>query len=264
MRPKPERMPLTAHLEELRKRIMYIAASLAVGFTVCFNYSEDLLAWVQLPLSINVNLKPTFPFVFTTYVPSATKLIFLAPAEAFWIHMKIAFVAGIFLALPFILTQIWLFISPGLLPKERRYALPFIVSATVMFVLGALFCQYFVLPFGIQFLLTYKTEHLTPMISIGSYVDFCSKFLLGFGIVFELPLIITLLSKLGIVTPQFLSKNRKYAFLLAFVVAAILTPTPDMFNQTLMAAPIVVLYEVGIIMARLVGRKKEDVEADEA
>jgi sec-independent protein translocase protein TatC len=178
-------------------------------------------------------------------------------------YMKLGFIAGIFLALPFLLLQVWLFISPGLKKRERMYALPFIVSGTGMFVLGALFCQYVILPFAMQFLLTYQTAQLTPMISVGHYVDFCSKFLLSFGLVFELPLVITLLSKLGLVTPQFLARNRKYAVLIAFIVAAILTPTPDMFNQTLMAAPILVLYEIGIIMARLVGGKKEVPAADE-
>jgi len=261
---KTDRMPITAHLEELRKRLMYSVIALAIGFGISFNYSEELLAWMQLPLTITVGFALKAPYVIATYTPSPTKLVFLAPAEAFWMYMKIAFVAGIFLALPFILAQIWLFVSPGLLPKERRYALPFIVSATLMFVMGALFCQYFILPFGIKFLLTYQTAQLTPMISVGNYIDFCSKFLLGFGLIFELPIVITLLSKLGIVTPQFLARNRKYAILIAFVVAAVLTPTPDAFNQVLMAAPILVLYEVGIIMARLFGKRKEAPAAEES
>ena len=255
---KTDRMPITAHLEELRKRILYSVVAIAAGFSLAFNYSEDLLAWLQLPLTIVIHFKPSPPFIFATYNAAATKLYFFAPAEAFWIHMKIAFVAGIFLALPVMLAQVWLFISPGLMPKERRYALPFVVSATGMFALGALFCQYIILPFAIQFLLTYKTEHLTPMISIGQYVDFCSKFMLSFGIVFELPLVILVLSKLGIVSHQFLSRNRKYAILIAFIVAAVLTPTPDMFNQTLMALPILVLYEIGILLARIFGTRKEE------
>jgi len=254
---KNDRMPILSHLEELRKRILYSVAALAAGFVVCFSYSEELLVWMKLPLTINLNIKSAAPYVYATYLPSPTKLIFTAPAEAFWTSMKISFVAGIFIALPFILAQIWLFVSPGLLPRERRYALPFVVSATAMFVLGAMFCQYLILPYALRFLLSYQTAELTPMISVEKYIDFCSKFLLAFGLIFELPLIITLLSKIGIVTPQFLAKNRKYAVLIAFIAAAILTPTPDMFNQVLMAAPIIVLYEVGIIMARIFGRKKE-------
>ena len=260
---KEERMSILMHLDELRRRILYCVVALTIGFGVCFNYSEDLLRWMMLPLTMTLNIKTQFPFFFATYSGQTFKLTFLELTEPFWMHMKIAFVAGIFLALPFMLAQLWFFISPGLLPKERKYLLPFVVSATIMFVTGALFCQYFVLPFAIKFLLTYKTENLVQMITIGRYVDFVSKFLLAFGLVFELPLIITLLSRLGLVTPQFLARNRKYAILLAFVVAAVLTPTPDAFNQALMAAPIIVLYEVGIIMARLVGKKKPAPAAQE-
>ena len=251
------RMPITAHLAELRKRLLNTVVALFVGFLVCFQFSQPLLTWLRLPLTFTLNFDQVFPYAHPGSIKSPATLIFTEPAEAFWMYMKIGFIAGIFLALPFVFTQVWLFISPGLLPKERRYALPFVISATVLFILGALFCQYFLLPFAIQFLLTYQTEGLVPMISVGKYVDFVSKFLLASGLIFELPLIILVLSKLGIVTPQFLAKQRKYAILLAFIAAAILTPTPDMFNQTLMAMPIIVLYEVGIIVARLFGRKKE-------
>ncbi|HLB24774.1 MAG TPA: twin-arginine translocase subunit TatC [Nitrospirota bacterium] len=253
---REERLPILAHLEELRKRVLYSVIALAIGFFVSFQYSEYLLSWMQIPLTLVLKFQGAWPYVYATHAESPTRLVFLAPAEAFWMYMKIAFVAGIFFSLPVILTQIWLFVAPGLLPRERRYALPFVVLSTMMFVLGALFCQYVILPFAVRFLLTYQTKDLTPMISVGNYVDFCSKFLLAFGLVFELPLVITLLSKMGLVTPQFLSRHRKYAVLLSFIAAALLTPTPDVFNQLLMAVPILVLYEVGIIMARLVGRKK--------
>jgi sec-independent protein translocase protein TatC len=256
-------MSILAHLDELRKRLMYIAIALFIAFMVCFQYWEDLLRWMKLPLTLVLTVKTKYPYVFPTYLPSPTKLIFLAPGEAFWMALKIAFIASIFLALPFILFQVWLFISPGLLPRERRWALPFVVSATFMFVVGALFCQYVVLPFAVRFLLTYGTQEVTPMISIEKYIDFCGKFLLSFGLVFELPLIITVLSRLGLVTPQFLAKNRKFAILIAFVAAAILTPTPDMFNQTLMAVPIILLYEVGILMARIAGKRKDKAAAAE-
>jgi sec-independent protein translocase protein TatC len=170
-------------------------------------------------------------------------------------HMKIAFLTGLMLALPVLLHQIWKFIAPGLLPHEKRYALPFVVLASIFFVFGLLFCFYLVLPFALNFLLTYKTENLKPMISVGNYVDFTSKFLLAFGLIFELPLVIGIAAKMGLVTPQWLSKNRKYAILINFTIAAILTPTPDVFNQTLMALPMCLLYEVGIVAARLLVRK---------
>lgn len=254
---KEGRMPILAHLEELRKRLLYSVIALFIGFLVCFQYWESLLRWMKVPLTLVLSVQTSWPYVVPTYLPSPTRLIAVAPGEVLWMAMKIAFIASIFLTMPFLLAQVWLFISPGLLPKERKWAMPFIVSATFMFVLGALFCQYVVLPFALRFLLTFGIQEVTPMITLEKYVQLCSKFLLAFGLIFELPLIITLLSRIGIVSPQFLSKNRKYAILLAFVVAAFLTPTPDMFNQALMAVPMLVLYEIGIIMARLVYRKKD-------
>ncbi|MBI5189503.1 MAG: twin-arginine translocase subunit TatC [Nitrospirae bacterium] len=253
---KNDRMPITAHLEEFRKRLLRCIIALAVGFGLTFSYSEDILEWMLLPIRMTMGFDRTFPFFHPVYTDTAFKLSYIDLTEPFWMHMKIAFVAGIFLAMPFILTQVWLFISPGLLPKERRYALPFVVLSSAMFVLGALFAQYFMLPFAVHFLIGYKTENLVAMVTIGKYTDFVSKFLLATGLVFELPLVITLLSKLGIVSPEFLAKNRKYAVLIAFVVSALITPTSDIFNLLLMAAPILVLYEVGILMARLVGRRK--------
>jgi len=153
--------------------------------------------------------------------------------------------------------QVWKFIAPGLLPKERRYAGVFVLFSTLFFGIGVLFCYYILLPFAIPFLLTYKTENLIAIIRIGDYTDFMMKFLLASGLVFELPLVIVLLSRIGIVSPNWLSKYRKYAFLASFILGAILTPTPDVFNQTLISIPIYLLYEVGILMARIFGRKKK-------
>ncbi|HEY3347871.1 MAG TPA: twin-arginine translocase subunit TatC [Nitrospirota bacterium] len=251
-----ERLPILVHLDELRKRLLYSIIALFVAFLVAFQYSEILLNFLQLPLTFSFNIVRQSPYIQILTLPSPTKLIFTAPAEAFWMYMKIGFIGSVFLSLPFIIAQIWLFIAPGLKPKERKYALPFIIGATVMFCLGALFCQFVILPFALRFLLTYQTATLTPLISIGKYVDFVTSFMLAFGLIFELPLVITILSRIGLVTPQFLSRHRKWAILIAFIVAAILTPTPDMFNQCLMAVPILFLYEVGIIMARIFGRKK--------
>lgn len=258
------RMPITTHLEELRKRVLNSVIALSVAFMLMFNFSEVVLEWLKIPLTHAIHFQYTMPFLYTTLVENKVNLVFTAPAEALWMHMKIAFVAGIFVSMPFMLAQAWMFVSPGLLPKERRYALPFIVSATGMFVAGGLFCQYLVLPLAMQFLLGYKTEGLTPMISINSYIDFCSKFILAFGAVFQLPLVIMVLARLGIVSVAFLTKNRKYAVLLAFVLAAVLTPTPDAFNMILMAMPILVLYEVGIILARFTSGPKPALPEDEA
>lgn len=251
-----EKMSFVSHLEELRKRIIICLAAVGVGFVATFSYSETILRILKRPLTTDLVFARTYPFLRS--IPREgppIDLIFLAPAEAFWMHMKIALVTGLLLTLPIVLYQIWRFIAPGLLSHEKRYALPFVVLSTFFFFFGLLFCFYFVLPFSLNFLLTYKTENLKPMISIGNYIDFTAKFLLAFGLVFELPLAIGIAARMGLVTPQYLSRNRKYAILIAFTVAAILTPTPDVFNQTLMALPIYLLYEVGILAARILVRK---------
>src|SRR5574337_1383879 len=251
-----EKMSFFSHLEELRRRILISLVAIGIGFALTFNYSETLLRYLKRPLTTDLIFFRTYPFLRSVPRPGPPiDLIFLAPAEAFWMHMKIAFMTGLLLVLPLVLYQIWKFVSPGLLPQERRYALPFVVLATLFFFFGLLFCFYFVLPFALKFLLTYKTENLKPMISIGNYVDFTTKFLLAFGVVFELPLVIGIAAKMGLVTPQFLSKNRKYAILINFTIAAILTPTPDVFNQTLMALPMCLLYEIGILAAHILVRK---------
>jgi sec-independent protein translocase protein TatC len=166
--------------------------------------------------------------------------------------MKISMVAALILALPIIFQQLWSFVSPGLHVKEKKYVVPFVLIATSLFLVGGAFCFFIVLPFAMSFLLTYKVgDFMMPMLSVGQYVDFCLKFILAFGAVFELPIIIIFFTKMGLVTPKTLAKYRKYAILVAFVVAAILTPTPDVFNQTLMAVPMIILYEVGILMSRI-------------
>ena len=150
----------------------------------------------------------------------------------------------------------WAFVAPGLLPHERKFALPFVILSTVSFAIGATFALTVIVPFAVKFLVSYKTENLVATVSVNRYVDFVLKFTVAFGLVFELPLALTLGARLGLVTPEFLSKNRKYAILINFVIAAILTPTPDAFNQVLMAGPLCLLYEVGIIAARMFGRPR--------
>jgi len=250
-------MPITSHLEELRNRILRSVGAVAVTTLVAFAFlREELIRFIKFPMNNKVALSIHEPYISIMHVNRDLQLHITKVAEAFWMHMKIAFVAGIFMAMPYILYQLWRFISPGLLPKERRYALPFILSASVMFVLGGLFCQFFVLPFALDFLLGFDPE-LVPIITISDFVDFYSTFILAFGAIFQLPLVISLLAKLGIVSPQFLSRNRKYAILIAFIAAAILTPTPDAFNQLMMAVPIIFFYEVGLILARFMYKKPE-------
>lgn len=252
-----DKMPFTEHLSELRKRIVVSLVALLAGFLFTFNYSEDLFKALMFPMKFEIGLMMKSPYF--SLVPSKIKnpsLIFTAPSEAFWMHLKVSLVAALMLSLPIILHQLWKFISPGLLAKEKKYVAPFVVIATLLFLVGAAFCFLFVLPFAMGFLLTYKTASITPMLSVGNYVDFCLKFILAFGAVFELPVAIVFMTRMGFVTPKTLAKNRKYAVLLAFVTAALLTPTPDAFNQLLMAVPIIVLYEAGILVSRIFIRKK--------
>ncbi len=250
------KMPFLDHLEELRHRILVSLCAILVGFGLTFYFSEKILALLVFPLTRTLVVQRTPPYITAIPVPTPPKLVFLAPAEAFWMHIKVAFLAGLLLTLPVVLYQTWRFISPGLFSHEKRYALPFVVIGTIFFLLGVSFCFVLVLPFALNFLLTYKTENLTPFLSVGNYVDFTVKFLLAFGLIFELPLAITLASWMGIVTPEFLARHRKYAILINFIIAALLTPTPDIFNQSLMAVPMCLLYEVGIWASRLLRRRK--------
>jgi len=250
-------MPLTEHLVELRKRIVISLACLSVIFVAVFNYSEEVFSLLIFPLRSEFKFTLKSPFL-NIIGKTATNLVFLSPAEAFWMHLKVSFVAALIFSLPVIFYQLWRFISPGLLPKEKRYVVPFVLFATILFIFGATFCFLIVLPFAMTFLLGYKTANLTPMLSVGNYIDFCLKFILAFGAIFELPLAIIFLTRFGIVSPATLAKNRKYAVLVAFIVAAILTPTPDAFNQTLMAVPMIVLYEIGILISRIIYRKREN------
>src|ERR671925_370735 len=234
-----DKMPFMEHLGELRTRIMRALFFLLGGLAVAFPFSERIVDWLARPVT-----------------KLGYKLVFTAPAEAFWVQMKVALIAGLFLASPVILWQVWAFIAPGLHAHEKKYAAPFVIIGSLMFILGGALSLFVVTPYAIAFLLSYARDTLTPMITLENPIHFLLKFTLAFGLVFELPLGITLLARMGVVTSRMLAKNRKYAILGAFVAGAILTPTPDAFNQTLMAGPLILLYEVGIICARVFGRRR--------
>lgn len=256
-----QKMSLIEHLSELRKRIIVSLVSLLVAFIITFSFSEKIFEILLFPL----NYTPTFSIKEgLVFVPDQklqnTKLVFLGPAEAFWMNMKIALVSGFILVIPVIFYEIWRFISPGLYQHEKKYILPFVLSATVLFLIGVVFCYFIVLPFAMSFLLTYKVgDFLMPMLSVGLYIDFLLKFILAFGFVFELPILILIATRMGLITPQTLKKYRRLAIVLAFITAAIITPTPDAFNQTLMAIPMIILYEVGIWVSIILNKKREQV-----
>jgi sec-independent protein translocase protein TatC len=237
--PEDAKMSFFDHLAELRTRIIWSLIPAGVGLAIALYFTDRIMVFLQRPLA---KLK--------------SPPVFLTPTEYFWTYMKVAMITGLFVAMPVVLWNVWAFVAPGLHKHERRYAAPFVIIGSLLFLLGGAFALLVVVPFAVQFLVSFGVEKgAQPMISIASYTDFIIKFTLAFGIVFELPVVITLLSMLGVVTAQFLSKNRKYAILINFIIAAILTPTPDVINQSLMAGPLCILYELGIISARIFGKK---------
>jgi sec-independent protein translocase protein TatC len=233
-----DRMSFMEHLGELRTRIVRGLVALLAGTVIALPFSQQIVDWLARPVT-----KLNYTLVFT------------APAEAFWVQMKVGLIAGVFIAAPGILWQVWAFIAPGLHAHEKKYALPFVIIGSLLFIGGGAFSIFVVTPYAIQFLLSYARPGLQPMITLQNHVDFLLKFALAFGSVFELPLALTILARVGVVNAKMLAKNRKYAILGAFIAAAVLTPTPDAFNQALMAGPLVLLYEVGIVCARVFGRK---------
>ena len=247
------RMPLTAHLEELRRRIIYCAYAVGAGFIVCYFFKEKLFEILMLPL-LQVLPKDH---------PSG--LIYTAPHEAFMTYLKVSFLAGTGLAVPVILFQVWRFIAPGLYDEEKRYFIPVVLLSSFFFLGGALFGYFVVFPFGFQFFVSFATDFISPMISTKEYLSFASRLLFAFGFIFELPIFAFFLARLGILHSSFLRRQRKYAILVIFIVAAFLTP-PDVFTQMLMAGPLLILYELSVIVVRVFERKPktfEDVEEEE-
>jgi sec-independent protein translocase protein TatC len=238
-----DKIPFTAHLEELRRRLIICFIAVGIGFVLSYGFKEKLFQVLTRPL-IGV-MQP------------GDKLIFTGLPEAFFTYLKVSFLAGIILATPVLFFQFWMFVAPGLYEKEKRLLIPIVSLSTVFFVGGAFFGYFIVFPYGFKFFLGFASDTIKPLPSMREYLSFASTLLLAFGLVFELPLIITFLAKLGMVSVPFLKKNRKYAILLFFIAAAILTP-PDVVTQILMALPLIVLYEISIIGAKIFGKKDSE------
>ena len=236
-----EKIPFTGHLEELRKRLVACFIAIGIGFAISYCFKEKLFDILSHPL--------------ISVMGTDDKMIFTGLAEAFFTYLKVALLSGFMLAAPVVLYQFWMFVAPGLYQKERRLLIPIVFLSSVFFVGGALFGYFIVFPFGFKFFLGFASETIQALPSMKEYLSFSAKLLLAFGLVFELPLIITFLAKLGIVSVDFLKKNRKYALILFFAGSAILTP-PDVVTQIMMALPLMLLYEISILGARVFGKKK--------
>jgi len=235
------KMSFLEHLEELRKRLIISIVALGVAFLVCWNFADRIFALLALPLS--------------RFLPPGEKLVYTRLTEPFLLYMKVAFFAGIFLSSPIILWQLWLFIAPGLYKRERSYAAPFIIIASLFFILGGYFGYRVLLPGTCAFFLE-TGKQFTQMIKADDFFSFASMIILATGAIFETPILIFFLARLGIVTPAFLLQKFKWAIVIAFIVAAIVTPTPDMVTQTALALPMIGLYALGIGIAWIFGKKQ--------
>ena len=241
-----DKQPFLSHLEELRKRLIACAIAVGVGFAVCYAFSERLYRILVSPLR--------------ELMPEGEGVIYTSLLAPFFTYLKTGVIAGVMLVAPYLFYQLWLFIAPGLYQNEKKYVIPFVFFSTFLFVGGALFGYFFVFPLVFKFFLGFENEYIQAMPSMNDYFSFVVRLLFGFGISFELPVVIFFLAKIGIVTPELLRKKWKYALLLMFVVGAIITP-PDIISQVLLAVPLIALYEVGIILA-VIGTKKKAEEKE--
>jgi sec-independent protein translocase protein TatC len=229
------------HLDERRRRLLRSLLAVGLAFALALTRARDLLDFMLAPI------RPLL---------GDQRPVFIDLTEPFLLYMKVAFLASLFLAAPFVLYQLWAFISPGLYPRERRYAIPFIVLATACFAAGGAFGYTVGFPAAARFLLSIA-DGFEPALRVSSLFGFESKIILGMALVFELPTVIYFLARLGLVTPAFLWRNLKYAILIIFVIAAVITPTPDIVTQCIFAAPMIVLYLLGILVAHVFGRQRD-------
>jgi sec-independent protein translocase protein TatC len=234
-----DKLPFTDHLDELRHRLIISVVGIGIGFAISYAFSQQILFLLQRPMP--------------------TRLVFIAPTEAFFVNLKVAFYAGLFLSVPLLLFQVWKFVAPGLYEHERRYSYPFLLISTALFLVGSIFAYVVLLPIALHFLIAQGGELWKPNITLSNYLSFCMRLILAAGLVFEFPVLMYFLAKVGVVTPEFLVKNRKYAVLAAFIISAVLTP-PDVFSQILLAVPLFLLFEASIFVAKHVASGRDPTE----
>lgn len=223
-------MTLVGHLGELRRRLVVSLVALVAGTLIAYYFIDPLMAFVTAP---------------------AGKLYFMSPAEGFFSYLKLAIFSGLMLALPVVIWQVWLFVAPALTKGEKKWAIMLVPGSVLLFFSGISFAYLLVWPAAIRFFLGFGTETLTPMLSLGQYLSFLLSFILPFGIIFNLPLVLLILGKLGFVSSSFLARYRRVMIVASFVIGGIITPTPDIFSQTMMAIPIMLLYEASIWALRI-------------
>jgi len=237
------RMSFLDHLEELRRRLMISAGAVFVAFLLSFAFINRLFEFIMRPLQ--------------AVLPAGGKLIYTEPAEAFLLYMKVAALVGLFIAAPVVLWQLWQFIAPGLYANEKRFAIPFVLFSTFFFAAGALFSHFVVFPWAWRFFAGFSTDYMQFTPKIGPVFSLYVRMMLAMGLVFEMPTLVLFLARIGLVTPRLLIRNTKYAILVIFVVAAVLTPGPDIVSQLLMAGPMMLLYAISIVIAWVFQKKRE-------
>jgi sec-independent protein translocase protein TatC len=237
------KMSFLEHLDELRKRLMWAIASALLGFVVALVFIGPIFAFIMRPLAATL--------------PDGRRMIYTEPTEAFMLQLKVALLAGLVLAAPLILWQLWLFIAPGLYRREKRLAIPFVTAATLLFVGGAAFNHYVVFRLAFTFLGSFATDYMEFLPRIDPVFSLYARMLLAFGLIFQMPVLVFTLARFGMVTAGFLWRNTRYAILIIFVIAAVVTPTTDVVTQTLMAGPMTLLYMISIGIAWLVAPRRD-------
>ena len=238
-------MTFLEHLDDLRKRLFYSFIAIIVVTVAAWFFHEEIYRILSRPV--------------TQFLPKGEKLAFTTLTAPFMVYIKVSFLAAIFVASPFIFLQFWYFIAPGLYRKEKKYVTPFVFFTSFFFILGALFGYFIAFPFACGFFLRMGKE-FQPVITVDQFFSLAVRILLGIALVFELPTLVFFLSRMGIITSRWMIKNFKYAVLVVFIVAAIITPSPDVINQSILAVPMLVLYGLGILIAFIFGKKREKKE----
>jgi sec-independent protein translocase protein TatC len=235
-------MTFLEHLEDLRKRIFHSFIAILIAVIPAWIFSQDVYKILARPV--------------TQYLPEGTRLAFTGLTEPFMLYLKVSFLTALFVTSPFIFLQLWYFVAPGLYQKEKKYVIPFVSLTTFFFCLGALFGYFVIFPWACRFFLKLGQD-FNPVITVNAYFSLAVKILLGIGLVFELPTLVFFLSRMGIITSRWMIKNFKYAVLAIFIIAAVITPTPDMVTQSILAVPMLLLYGLGILIAFLFGKERK-------